>query len=191
MALACIKKVVAGLADDCLNPAVGGAENVITLINLDDWQNATITRSATNQMLIEGIVLATGKYGYSFEFASDTINAVATRAGIRTYDHSISGKINVSSNAVKKQLDDMDGGRYVAIVKMRNPVPELKYQIFGEEAGLVISEWKKEANADNGIVSFSLASSDVSKEPKESKSLFNTDLTTTSAIITSLITVVP
>src|SRR5574344_1876852 len=83
MPLACIKKVVAGLADDCLNPAVGGAENVITLINLEDWQNATITRSATNQMIIEGIVLGTGKYGYSFEFASDTINAVATRAGIR------------------------------------------------------------------------------------------------------------
>ena len=191
MAIACVKKIAAALADDCVNPAVGGAENVITLINLEDWQNATITRSTTNQMVIEGIVLGTGKHGYSFEFASDTINALATRAGIRTYDHSVTGKINVSSNATKKTLDDMDGGRYVAIVKMRNPVPELKYQIFGEEAGLVISEWKKEANADNGIISFSLASSDVSKETRESKSLFKTDLTTTAAIITALITSIP
>lgn len=191
MPITCLKKISANIADDCTTPAVGGAENTITLINLIDYQNATITPSATNQMVIENIVLPTTKVGYTLEFSPDTVNAMATRAGIRTWDHTISGKINVANNTIKQTLDDMDGGRYVAIVQMRNPVAEKKFQVFGASSGLVITENKNEANAENGIHSFTLATSDVSKEPKESLSLFKTDMTTTKAIVAGLLVAIP
>lgn len=191
MAITCLKKISANIADDCTVPAVGGAENTITLVNLADYQNATITRSATNPMVIENIVLPNTKVGYTLEFAPDTINAMATRAGINTWDHSLSGKVNVSNNTVKQTLNDMDGGRFVAIVQMRNPVAETKFQVVGESSGLVITENKREANAENGIYSLTLATSDVSKEPKELLSLFKTDLTTTKAVVAALLVAVP
>lgn len=191
MPIACLKKISANIADDCTTPAVGGAENTITLINLVDYQNSTITRSATNPMVIEGIVLPTTKVAYTLEFVPDTIQATVKKTAYGTYDHAVTGMLNVSNNAIKQTLNDMDGGRYVAIVQLRNPSAEIKYQIFGESSGLALPSWDQDLNANNGCVSFTLATSEASKEPKASLSLFKTDLVTTKAIVDALLVAIP
>ena len=191
MPITCVKKIAANIADDCTTPAVGGAENVVTLINIADYQAASITRSSTNPMVIEGIVLPSTKVGYTLEFVPDSIGATVKKTAYGTYDHAITGMLNVSNNNVKQTLNDMDGGRYVAIVKLRNPNAEIKYQIFGESSGLTLPTWDQDVNANNGCVSFTMATSESSKEPRASISLFKTDLTTTAAIVAALLVAVP
>lgn len=190
--MTCIRKLAAALnGDDCASAPVGGMLDNITLINKADYDLATVTYKTTDNMVIEALVKAVGKDAYTFSFVPETTNATATRAGINMYDHSIVGNINASSNAIRKALMDMDGGRYVAIVENMNPVAEMKFQVYGVDSGLTMTALTVDTNANSGVVALTLASSANSKERTIAKSLFKTDLTVTRAIITTLTTVVP
>lgn len=192
MPITCTRKLAAALnGADCVAPPVGGIEDVITIMNWADYQLATIAVNATNEMIVETFTPAATTAAYQMNFIPETATATATRNGINTYDHSITGMMNINSNTLKKALMDADGGRYVVIVENRNPVAEKKFEIYGMEAGLTITALTQDANANNGAIPVTFASSEFSKETKLPKSLFKTDLATTRAIIETLKTVVP
>jgi hypothetical protein len=186
--MSCIRKIAGAVVDPCDSPAVGGIIESVTVMNKSDFDLATVTYASGNAYLIEALVKATSKPAYTFSVVPESANATATRAGINTYDHKFSGMINCASNALKKQLMDLDGGRYVIIVERRNPVPEMKFQVYGANAGMILNALTEDHNANNGTISIELASSAESKETAVALSLFKTDLTVTRAIITTLVT---
>jgi len=187
--MSCVTKIATAVLNACDKPSVGGASDSVVLINYVDWEKATKTVSSTNLMLMTDIVLAGTDLGYKFEFVDETMNGTQTfDLATKTYTHSLTGMLNVSSADIKETLHDAIGGRFVAIVTNRNPNGDVKFEIYGNDSGMKISQYDKDLNANAGNYTLTMTSTEKSKESKSLMSLFKTDITTTITLIESLLT---
>jgi hypothetical protein len=154
---------------DCDNKPIAGVETTIGLINIDDWNNATITKDATNSNIITGITLPTGKKAYKlqvfkrthkpkFEF-QDGDNGVY-------YKHSIGTNIPLWTQAVKDQVQALAEGYVVAIVENVNkstgsPI----FEIYGAKNGLRMPDGVRDLSTNDGLLTGTFTNDDGMNEP--------------------------
>lgn len=143
-------KISAGLATDvCGAPAIAGTAGRVILVNYSDVDKALSTFKAETagckSRVLTSIVLKAGAVG--FEFASlpnttvgeDTIIVGTYR---RRHQHNLTLRIFAKSQAAKCFVDSLGDARVVAIVENneRGPAGEVKYEVYGWDAGLELNE---------------------------------------------------
>lgn len=191
--MALCAKISAGQAFDCANPPLAGVKDKLVLVNYEDFESATITKNNTNPELIENIVLASGVTGYMYEGRNSSIEPQASLvkgAYTDSFEHTVMFKVFANSAAVKEQLEKMVNGRVVAVVEnnYKGTAGAGSFEIFGSDAGLIVSELTVVKNDQDtqGSYSVTLKSSEKSRESHLPSTLFKTDYTTSKAIFDSL-----
>lgn len=176
------------IAIDCDNPLNGGANDRLILYNFSEI--AGYTPNGTNPQLIEAITLASGKTGYTVEGKNNSVEPsqllVKQKYG-EVYDHEIRFKIFTSSPDVKKRIEAMVKGRYVAVIQnnFQGANGNAEFELYGRKAGLVVKELKRTlVDADTqGAYDIVLATPEATKEPNLPNSIFITSRTATLAMI--------
>lgn len=185
-----------GASVDCDNPLVAGANDNLMLINYDDL--GAIVRDPSNGMLITSFALKTGKRGYIFEGQNNSnepkSGMIRQRYGV-VFDHEVRFKVFSNSPATKDQLVRLTKGRVVAVVINSHTGTDgnAKYEIYGLQSGLIVSENNRETiNAETqGAYDLLLKSSDFAKEGFLPATIYDTDESTTDAIYTALLAPAP
>jgi GH15 family glucan-1,4-alpha-glucosidase len=187
-------KISAGLAFDCANPPIAGVDDLLIVINRDDWKNATITRDNNNPQLITDIVLASGVVAYTFEGKNNSIEPateLVKRPYSETYKHMIDFKAFVNTAAAKETIEKLAQGLYVGIVanNKKGASGAECYEVYGNDAGLQATVITRKLNdADTqGVYAITLSTPEKSAEGNLPASLFKTDYATTKAIVDGLI----
>lgn len=187
--MSCVTKIASAVLNACDKRSVGGADDSVVIVNYDDWMKATKTISGTNIMLMTDVVLLTPALAYKFEFVDETMNGTQTfDVATKTYTHTLTGMLNVSSADIKETLNDAINGRFVAIVTNRNPNGDVKFEIYGNDSGMKITQHDKDLNANSANYTLTMASTEKSRESKSLISLFKTDIATTVSLIEGLLT---
>jgi hypothetical protein len=178
---------------NCDYPLVGGVKDRLILINLEDWEDSTITVDPTNEQLITGIALPSGIEAYQYEGKNNSIEAKATLVKSKyseSYDHEVRLKMFYIDAAVKDEIEKLPKGKYVAIVENNFKGDDGKgaFEIYGRETGMTSLELNRELNnADTQGAYDILLKTSESKEGHLPSTLFNTDYATTKAIVDGLL----
>ena len=185
--------LTAGIAYDCANPPSGGANDRLILVNFADI-NGFVTLDATNPLVIEGIALAGTSVGYVFEGLNNPNEpraALVKGRYVNGYDHEVRFKCFSNSILTKTQLSKLDGALVVAIVQNNHKGAdgEAAFEVYGLETGLRLQELERIlADAElQGAYNLLLKNDDISKPSTLPHTIFNTDFTTTLAIVDSVL----
>lgn len=188
-------RISSNLLQDCDNPMIGGTDDVMYVINHDDWKEATITRDASNNQLITGITLASSRIAYKFEGKNNSIEPRAALAKGRyyeLYDHEVIFKVFDNSAEVKAEVEALAKGRYVIIIENshKGAAGESAFEVYGDESGLELAEGERAVSdtETQGAFNLTLRSSEYSRESHLPATLYDTDYATTKAIVTGLLT---
>lgn len=184
-------KITSGLvAANCLASATPGIGTNIYLINQADID---LTTSVVTSNVITSLVLETGKYGYLFQSLDESATGEASLAKGKFFSkvqHDLTIRIFVKTELAKAFINSLITARIVAIVENKESgnAGDTKYEAYGWNAGLVLTDLKQIAEMTDGVVyEVKLGSSDTSKENSLPKSVFKTDLATTETMLEALI----
>ena len=186
-------KLTAGLvAAICGKTATAGAEDDVILINFDDIDR---TLSEVTDNVITKLVLKEGAKAYlftTFGKSLDDAGATFTKGTYRnTWVHNVPNRIFTKNELSKKFVNQIaDGARVVEIVKNKEigTAGDVKYEAYGWDNGLELNEATSTIAMTDGVVyDLNMGSSDTAQEGSLPKSVFDTDLTTTEAMINGLI----
>lgn len=169
-------------------PASGTAKKVV-LVNFEDIDKAASTITGN---VASAVVLKSGKKGYLLESKPKATSGAASFSKgtyFDAFEHSVTLRVFTKNQATKDFMNSLIGARVIAIVDNNEmgDAGETKYEVYGWDAGLVLSElpWATELS-DSVVYSATLKSDDASKEGQLPLSFFTTDLATTEAAIDSL-----
>lgn len=156
--------ITANFTFSCTDPLVAGLESTLTLINFEDWLDATIVNDGTDDLAIKSITLATGKTAFSFAGYRNTLRAMedsSVENGLTRYKHIVNFQL-ADDDATTKRLERTLGlGTYVAVVFTKARTIE----IYGAGTGLVIQgQTQRDRYASNAVATLQLASDDESLE---------------------------
>ncbi len=177
----------------CAGNTMPGIGKRIILINFEDYQNATVERSAEAPNVITELTLKADAKAYSVTTLDKAnISTVSLKQGTYSnqFQHKLNTNIFVKSQDVKDQICDMLNGKFVAIVEntAMGAAGETKYELLGADSGLMITEFESISNnADGVIYSFALGQTDVMYENMLPCSIFKESYTATKAIIDGLV----
>jgi hypothetical protein len=185
-------KITQGLqAVNCGKPPVAGTGTRVILLNYADVDKS-LSVEANN--VISEILLKSGAIGYAFE-SLDNTNTGESSYNKTTYygnwQHDLTMRILVKNEDAKTFVNEMNGARVVAIVenKEMGVDGEVKYEVYGWDAGLELNECTATTEMADGVVyQLKMGSGTNSKESTLPKSVFDTSLTKTEAMLDSLIT---
>lgn len=171
---------------DCDNPAVGGIEVDVLLINSDDIDRSALTLSPTNKTHLTNFALKASKTGYMIQGVKQVQGAqfelVEKENGPNKFKHTFSGVVLNYSKENKLQLQNMaEGNTFVAIVnlKWKGANNADAFQVLGLSTGLALRTATWNTKENDGQVLFTLASLDGYEESKLPSSLLITDYATT------------
>ena len=168
------------------SPAI---EPAVILINFDDWK-------AANKSLDAGVLsqlsLAEGKYGFKYESLKNSLDtdcSLSKGTYQNTFDHKVSFKVFAKTQTIKDELNKLSNAKVVAITEnVSNDEQGVKYELFGSDNGLEMSEFTAPSTGTDGVVySFSLASGDNGKESALPLSVDAGTPETTKALIDALV----
>lgn len=150
---------------ECGN-SVAGIEASFILMNFDDIDRSESTETGD---VLSGITMKDGKHGYRYESHNNSFeSSVAFNNGTysKAFTHQVIIRVFSKTQEVKDQLNALAQGRVVAIVKNKtNRNPETKYEVYGWENGLEVSDFQAAStDADGVIYTITLASRDDSRE---------------------------
>ena len=180
------------VAAQCGKNATVGLEDELTLINFDDVNKAEST--VTNNVISE-FVLKASKKGYKFTTLGRSLNdagvpSVARGTYKNTVVHSLPLRIFVKTEEAKAFINKLiEGARFMAIPKNKEigEAGEVKYEAYGWDNGLEITALVGTAAMTDGVVyDVTVSSIDGAGEGSLPKSIWDTDLATTEAMIESL-----
>lgn len=181
-----------GLIADACKRAISGLNSRILLMNYAD-----IDRTTTTELngVVETLQLKAGKYAHAFEFKDTTLVAehnLVKEAYLPTWEHIINAKLLAKTQDAKNAVEVLAKAKVVAIVenKEQGAAGEVKYEMYGYDAGLELTESNNTtAFADGVVYSVKLASSDA-KESSLPKTIYKTSATATDTLIEGLLQVV-
>lgn len=186
-------KIAAGLAAGACNiVAVPGTASRVVLLNYTDIDRTTLVETANVVSVINTLGVTVG---YAFESLIDaTIGTYALAKGtyINQFDHTIDGRVFVKSEPAKAFLNGLKNARVVAIVEniafnAADATP-VKYEIYGLDAGLEISELTGDTtHPDQTVSMFKLMSADNAKEGSMPKTLYVTSISATDTLVNGLL----
>lgn len=156
----------ANITKDCSNPIRAGVGDTLYLVNYEDWQDATVTAGATNNIELTAITMASSKFIYKVEMAA--ANSIRPRYEISRengrvrFKHYVEFSIERDDPDTKEQIQQLDLGRFVAIVFTNTD----RIEVFGADTGLT-REGGEERNfyANQGAFTLTLSSDDETLEP--------------------------
>ena len=201
MAISCGKLTSGIIGYDCENPWVKGISPELIIINFDeiDRENSIVT--ADN--VIKKIVTKGNAKAYKAELLDNSNSASSTYnpgTYIGTWAQTISGRIFDNTPRVKKFLSDLAKSRVVVLVKYNyiknNPKVDsgdvkgdTVYVAYGWNVGLKLLGDTSHDTSDTdsmGAWMFTVGTTDDSQESVPPMSIFDTDLTQTEAMVSSL-----
>jgi len=158
----------------CASPLVSGNENILTLINYEDWVDATVTEDVTYSQEITAITLLTGKTAFKIEGYRNTLRTQydsSVENGLTRYKHLVNFQIGGDDGAAKDIVEKLGLGTYVAIAFTKSG----QVEVFGAGTGLVLQgQTQRDRYANNGNAIIQLASDDESLEVKVPKNYVGT-----------------
>lgn len=179
------------IAASCDQPSVTGVTGELILLNSEEI-DPKLTVVAGN--VIESILMEAGKKGYRFETFPNGVSAetaLAKGTYVPMWTHKLGVKIFLRNQQIKDQIEQLKGGRFVAIVvnKDKGKAGDTKYEAYGFYSGLELSEGGSNSeDADSVMYSLTLSTNEKSKEPTLPLSVFKTDIAATKLMIDSLLT---
>jgi hypothetical protein len=187
-------EATASFGFNCTKPLQGGTGDRAYIINFEDWKEGTPAFNATNRLVLEGMVLA----GTATAFYVDGKNnsnapsfALVKQAYADVYDHTFNFLVFEVTNAAKKALNDMVGGKYVVVYEnnYQGTSGQVAFEVLGANAGLEVKTFTRDPlNNDNqGAWVLSMGTPDTGKEPDVPYSFFDTDYATTKAALEALL----
>lgn len=183
--------IAAGIDVDCVNPMVSGVNDRLILINKDDIVSFTYAADKEN---ITAITLATGKTGYAFQGKNDSVEPKTELLKSRfstNQNHEVIFRAFDNSIAVKKTINQLMNGKYVAVVQNNhvNASGDSAFEIYGEIGGLEIAESNRMPADVESEASWYLAlrTPERSKEPRVPASFWDTDFATTKTAVDNLL----
>lgn len=166
--------LTANFTIDCTNPLVAGNESTLTLINFDDWQDATVTEDGTYSQELTAITLLTGINAYKVEGYRNTVRTLYTSSienGLTRYKHTVNFQVAGDDGLAKQLVERLGLGTYVAIVFTKSG----QVEVFGAGTGLVLQgQDQRDRYANNGNAIIQLASDDESLETTVPKNYVGT-----------------
>lgn len=183
--MSCVKSITADFVLNCNELPIGGLDGNIVLINRADVDYSASTLSLTNKILMTNLQLKPAKNGYKIPQVKRSnaklYSLVQKENSFDKYTHGIRFTIFNPSVATKKTLQDMVGGRFVAVVEQtwKGAAQAEAFEVLGFDVGLELTVVNNDsAEADNAIT-VELATIDGFEEPKVPLTLLETDYATT------------
>ena len=191
----CDFKLAQDISSSCENPQVAGLKNTGYLINFDDidWDNIAKDASAAN--IVKTLPLLTGKRAYKVVVPGNT-PFTGTQAAMTTgtYRNKFTKTasivvLNSGPDVARNVIDQLANGRFVFIFENKYQGADKKntFEIYGLEQGLAASELTNEKYSEDPDGGWAVTLEETNA-PSSGMFLFNTDITTTRAALTSLVT---
>lgn len=188
MALNCTKIAANVAMASCRNSAAGILGDAV-IINFDDWQAATITKSNS---VISAITLGSGVNGFRLT-SHDKAFEGSYSLNVGTYGNSFNHQVVLRafdrSQGLKDFVNKAINGRFVVIMRNIDTVNAgTVYEVYGAEHGLVASAADFASTDADGVVSaLTLASEENARESEVPTSVFSTSLAATKTMIDGLV----
>lgn len=184
--MACEGLISADILFDCANPAIGGIETDVLLINAEDVDIATTTFSNSNKTVITNLALKSGKTGYVLQGVKQVNGAntelVKKEMGPDKFKHVFSGVILNPSAANKLQATSLsEGSKYVVVIeqKWKGASNADAFVVLGLKSGLELQTMVWNTKENDGTIAFTLESTERYEEPTLQLTLLETDYATT------------
>lgn len=159
------------------------------MVNFADIDKDT---SVVTKNVISSLVLKDGKNGFAFESLDDsTLGEFSANVGtyFSNWQHDVTLRIFAKSQEAKNFLDSSLNARVVFVVENRES-GETKFECYGWDSGLKISEVTGSTEVTDGIVySAKFGSTENSRESSLPKSVFVTSEEATRTMLEALLPV--
>lgn len=181
-------KIKDSISFNCENPNISGTRRA-WILNFNDIDSV---QYSSNKMIIENIILKTGKISYKIDGQQNSIAPKSTLINgtfSKNYDHSVGILSFDISPALKENLEGARRGLFVVIVEnvFKGISGNGAFEVYGIDAGLRFILIDKDANNQDtqGGIQFTL-STDKNKEPFGARTFFQSNYETTLALIEAL-----
>jgi len=179
---------------DCDEPIKPGVSNRLLLGNLQDI--SVITFDAINTFIITNITMKTGTAMFAFEGVRNSLNPSSEfvpQTVSLGYDHILNFSVFDFSSSQKNNLEQMAALKQFGIVENKNAPgnSDSFFEVFGPFVGLdMISNVRINADNDTGAAQvLQLKTGDEGgRETQLPSTFFETDFTTTAALVEALLT---
>ncbi len=180
--------IAAGHSPNCSYPLTAGNNERLILYNFEDV--ASLTKNATNALIVEEIVMVATKTGFEFNgqnYSNEPKYRMRKGAYVNTYEHEVAFLVFGYDGAVKKTLEAMAKGKLIALVEnnFRGSDGGHAFELFGAGSGLYVESMERDSNdADNnGAFKIVLKTGERGGEASLPFAVFDTDYATTKAMI--------
>lgn len=154
---------------NCQKRIFGGVEAVLYLFNREDI--ASYVRDSTNQNIVRGITMKTGKKGFRYEGYKKTIKPTVTGVAKDfgpAFTHAIGFLILENGSEAKAEIEAIAFGEFVAIIVNKQKTNDAAIEIFGTDAGLTYAPGiirDLQDTATEGAYQIALQNAEGSEEP--------------------------
>lgn len=192
--MACEGDITSGFSLDCTNVPTKGIVQSVTLINNSDIDKGATVFDLTNDQLMTSLVLKLGKQAFLMEGVKNLLNMTATfTPKDDTFDgwvHALNGYMGSLTPEYLEQIKAFtNGAELTAIVRTKEEgvAGNSAFHVLGYDQPMTLSESVFDPN-ENGGLPFRLANKDGYESPQFPYGFFVTDLVTTEAFVTALLT---
>lgn len=153
---------------NCDELPVGGVKSIIRVINRNDL--LSVTYDTANPLIVTAIDLKPTKQAFKYEVFKrghkPRFELVRGDFGDR-YRHVVETSIQAWNNDIKAQVQGLFTGEVVVIVENLQNTGDARFEIYGLETGLTVADGAvRNLNENDGVLSYTLQSDDLSLEPK-------------------------
>lgn len=193
----CDNLIKMNIERNCADPLAMGYEKKGILINRDDVDFGSVVFDAENNNIISTLALKEGKYGFwVFQHGSKPFNGTNKNVEVGELGNSVTSNVHIvlpdhSPAIIEGVVDPVLNGEFLFISfnkhkGLNNANGASAFEVHGFYQGLTISEGSRDAYSEEtgGGWAFTLTET---KAPKAGLFLFDTDYTTTEAMVNSLV----
>lgn len=196
MATLCETLISKDITFACDELATKGLESDGIIINREDIDFSLTTFNSTNPVLIESLVLKSGKKGYQIQQLGNT-PFTGTQSELvagtyrNTWTHTLPIAVLANDGDVTHSIiDGLANGKYVVILRNLNKPDKGEYQVYGYAQGLVATAGLQEKYSETTEGGWLITLTETGA-PKSAMFLWDTDKSTTDALYASLLVTVP
>ena len=185
----CDKLLALGISPDCDNPHIGGMEADGVIFNRADVDFDASTREKN---IITNLALKSGKKGFEiFQIGNNPFTGSNSAFVAGTYINKFTHQVNFliydhSAECCEKIIDQLANGEFVVVLKNKHVGADSKskYQVYGYEAGLKMTEGSHDQYSEDTNGGWAVALQETA--PTSGIFMYTTSLTATDSAYQSL-----
>ena len=180
----------ANISKSCTNPVQAGTKDRGIILNFDDVIGITYD---TDGETVKDLILSSGAVGYVIDGQNNSIEPLCTmvqQGFLNMFDHTVTMKGFDISPATKNEVNSMKDGRFIIVTEnfFKGTDGNSAFEVYGLTAGLEMSEIERNPNSEETQGAFHFVFTTIkNKEPKIAATFYDTDYTTTKAIVDALL----